>query len=567
MLEFDEAKKILNYYGFINNNIEPILCISDNSLGIYATFKTSYGHLSRFIKIEEKESLENFLKLYVAYRKKIDDKKMLVEFDNYEELSPIIKFLYNNKEVSVNNLNKIFNDVEEEKIKIEKEKNHENNLELLNIIYSKIRFFIQEAKALETDVINTISKYLDDLTDFLDLIGSEEEVQPVDINTYDFQNYEQDITNLLSKFKNDKDDNFQKYFDKAINIYENILLDTTYEHNLYLKEFYDYEIIKLKEKTNLFDKYEKIRYTRSFKKEKVNNFFEYLEKYCKETKVISKNSIVKNRKDEVSILLKELKSKDVDELKYHFNLTNKIKVDKKTVDKKIEESDLEKYYSELSLNEKRTNLILSSPIKELINDINSLNDNNKLEVILKEQYYLKKFKEIYEIMSSNDNNAFVRKFLKNIQIDSLEEFIISIIDIANNIHKNVIYIPKSSIIKYKVGVFLKEGYINASIKDNYPTNNRGMNNYIISTLSLKMPAYYSSRIVKINEEDNTLSIVKNKDIITFNMKNFIVSNKENIKVNNYIIDKRKNSKNAKFKIFNDKIYITSKIIKDGDKNE
>lgn len=66
-----EAKEIMKFYGFINDNIEPTLCQKNDDIGIFATFKTDYGHLSRFIKFSNKDEMKDFMTLYLYYRKNL----------------------------------------------------------------------------------------------------------------------------------------------------------------------------------------------------------------------------------------------------------------------------------------------------------------------------------------------------------------------------------------------------------------------------------------------------------------------------------------------------------------
>ncbi|MBE6160917.1 MAG: hypothetical protein E7158_01675 [Firmicutes bacterium] len=575
MLEFNDAKKILKYYGFINNNVEPILCEKDNLVGIFATYKTKYGHLSRVLTFKTKKSFENYLKMYLWYRKEIDNDNVYVEFDNYENLTPEISFFNGRQEVTVDTLNN--NNKNEELIKEEKveelvvDTTHEDNLALLNVIYSKIKFFIQEAKALETDVINIISNYLDDLSEFLDQIDSEEDVMPVEMVAFDAQLYENQICTLLTNFKNDSDDNFNRYFDEAVKIYGNILLDSNYVHNMYLKDFYENEILKLEEKKELCRKYEKEKNSKTLKKLKINSLFDYIDKYAKNNKFISKNTIIKKRNSVVSNIINELTDKSIEELKYHYNIVDYVinrEVDMEqgeTLDlEDFNKYDLHEYYNNLTSREKSINLILSSPIKELINDLRGIKKGSKIETVIKEKHFYKKFNDVYELLSSDDNYAICKKYLKNINLDSLEEFIESVVKVKNSIHKNTLMMPTSTIFKYKIGVFLNDGFINASVDQNFPNNNRGSNNYVVSESKTHIPVYFSDKIVKIDEVDNTVKVVKNDDIVTFNINGYEIVDKKELKVNNYELKKNKKSNSIDFKIFSEKKYITSSLDKNGD---
>ena len=571
MLDFNDAKKILKYYGFMNNSVEPILCEVDNLVGIFATYKTKYGRLSRVLTFKTKKSLENYLKLYLWYRKEIDNENVYVEFDDYEDLIAKVKFFNNKQEITLDTLDNNKEEQKEEIEELEIDTTHEDNLALLNVIYSKIKFFIQEAKALETDVINIISDYLDDLSDFLDQIESEEDIMPVEIVSFDSQSYENQISTLLANFKNDNDINFKQYFDESVQIYKNILLDSNYIHDLYLKDFYENEIAKLAEKKELCKKYKKEKNSRTLKKQKINNVFDYIEKNEKNNIFISKNAIVKKRNSMVESIIKDLTEKNIEELKYHFNIVEYIT--NREVDMEQDETldledfnkyDLHEYYNNLAPREKSINLILSSPIKELINDLLGIKKGSKLETVIKEKHFYKKFNDVYEILSNDDNYAICKNYLKNINLDSLEEFIESVVKAKNSIHKNTLMLPASTIFKYKIGVFMNNGYINASVGQTFPTNNRGLNNYVVSESNVNIPVYFSDKFIKIDEVDNTVKVVKNDDIITFNINGYKVRNKKELTVNNYELKKNKKSNNIEFKLFSEKKYITSNLDKNGD---
>lgn len=575
MLEFNEAKRILKYYGFISESIEPKLCKKDGNVGIFVTFKTKYGHLSRFIVFKSGKSLEDFLKIYLWYRKEINNDSVLVEFDDYEKLTPKIKFMSNGKEINNNfNKNEILEDTIEQLIV---DTTHEENLALLNVIYTKIKCFIQEVKELEADLINVISNYLDNLIDYLDLIESDEEVEAIKINSMEYKKYENKINKILINFKNDSDENFQNYLNAAIGIYNEILLDADYEHNLYLLEFYKEEIKKLATKTDFYNKYisEKEKNSKSLKKKNITDFFDYLEKNYSNSNTVNKDTVLNKKNKEAENMLDELLNSSSEELKIRYNIIEES--DDRTVDleqkevlgtEELNKYELQEYYKNLSFREKTINILLSSPIKELINIVINISKKDKVSIILNEKHYSKIFEEVYEILSNDDNFAISRKYLKPIKLDSLEEFISSVVNVANSIHNNTFKMPIDTTLKYKIGVYLDNGYINASILNNYPVNNRGLNNYCISNTNVEIPVYYANFILKINEEDNVLKVINNDNIVTFDMKGLKINNKEELKVNNYILKIVKNKKQIEynFVLFNKKIYVTSNLDRNGDKN-
>ena len=566
MLQIKEAKNILKYYGFINENIEPILCEYENNVGLFITFKTKYGHLSRCITFKSKKTLENFLKLYIWYRKEISNPDVYVEFDNYEVINPKVKFFKDKEELN--------NDILMEKEEIanvetlEINTTHDENLELLNIIYTKVKCFIQEAKSLESDLIDIISNYLDSLVDYLDMIGNKEEVEDVTIIPFDGQKYEENINKILTNYKKESDENIEKYVKCAIDIYNEILLDENYENDLYYLEFYKEELNKIKELSRLFDEYkkEKINNQRALKKKGIKSYEDYVDKNFVDTN-ISKNDVIQKRHEDVEKILKDLKNNSVYNLKKIFKIIDVEEqqpqetevLDLNTIDMK----DLKEYFKGLTIKEKTINLILSSPLKELINYVTPIDSADKYETIINEKKYYKKFYDMYEILSSDDNFSVCRKYLKPIDLDTVDGFIKSIIKVSNNIHYNTFELDKNIILKYKIGVLIDNGYLNASLSNSYPVNSKGLNNYYISESDVKLSVYYANKILTL-DTDNLLTVNSNKDVITINMENLSISNKQKIKVNNYVF---KNAKKNDFKLFNEKIYTISKIQGDVDIDE
>ena len=319
MLELKETKNILKYYGFMSNNVEPIACEYEGMAGLFITFKTKYGRLSRCITFKTKKALENFLQLYLWYRSEINNPEVYVEFDNYETINPKIKFYKSNEEITNEALE------EEKEIKnvetLEVITPHDEDLELLNVVYTKIRCFVQEAKTLEADLIDVVSNYLDKLTDYLDLIQNDEQVEDVEIVPFDSTDYETKITNILTNFKKNKDDDVELYLNTAINIYNEILLDETYENDLYYLKFYQEETKKINELSRLYDEYnkEKAKNPRGLKKQKIKSYEDYVTEYFNDTDVDRQNIIDKRHK-EVDKLLKELENKSVEELKIQYKI-------------------------------------------------------------------------------------------------------------------------------------------------------------------------------------------------------------------------------------------------------
>lgn len=562
MLSIKDAKDILNYYGFVSDSVEPTLCQNEKDVGIFATFKTKYGHLSRFIKFETKQEMKDFLGVYLWYRKNINDDKLSVEFNDYEKLTPKIRFIFNNIEVTSSNLNDIkISDSKVEELVIDT--TLEDNRALLNIILEKIRTTLKEIDNFQNDLEDTILEYKEKVKLFNKFIGNNENNKII-LNKINTDKYYDEINEISVSYNNDTDGSFTNYFSKVLELYEEVLLNESYLDNLYLFEYYREQIRVLDLKISLYKKYnEEINNQKNklFKSKKVQmTFEEYLNNAGIEEQYINKEEIIFNKKTESENSLIQLKNNSIDELKLIYKI---VIPEPKKVEEKIEEiniidvDSLNYYFMSLTKQDRNNILALSSPLKDLINLIISIEVKDKRNIVLNEKYYKNKFVEMHEILSSKDNYAATRKYLKFLKLDSLEDFLDSLIDFTNNINITPFALPKNTVLKFKMGVFLNQGYINASINNNYPVNSKGFNNYCFATTLIDIHAYYSPYILKL-DEDNILVALENDNVITFDLQGLKFVDKNEQKVNNYML-KKKDNDDFSFVLFNEKNYINSKI--------
>ena len=110
--------------------------------------------------------------------------------------------------------------------------------------------------------------------------------------------------------------------------------------------------------------------------------------------------------------------------------------------------DLE--FNNLSKEARNECLIVSSPLKELINIIINFDSSKDIyNTMMKEEYYKNKFNEMYVVLSNKDNYVLARKYLKLIKLDTLEEFVNSLIDFCtiniNNVKAYSSFLQDSSV--------------------------------------------------------------------------------------------------------------------------
>lgn len=548
-----EAKEIMKFYGFINDNIEPTLCQKNDDIGIFATFKTDYGHLSRFIKFSNKDEMKDFMTLYLYYRKNLKKDNLKVVFDDYEDLSPKISFYYNNIKINKNNiidLKIIDNPVE----KLEIDTTLDDNKKLLEILKNKIYDFIKIIKETEEKATKISEEYYLKIEEFAKISGENLEKDKIEIKKIN----EESINKRLQLLNSDVNDhNFMKKFDEILKIYEDVMNDSKYIENLYLIDYYSQEINKINQLIDKFNKYQELLNKKSKLFKKKITFMQYIEENPVISNNIDKQSIIEDNHVKSSNELIEWKNNSVDDLKSIYGITKKV-LDSSILKNclKTQKEDLDNYFESLSMKERNQAIFLSSPLKELVNIIVNYGNEDLISAIFNEKYYRNKFNEMYEILSNKDNYLLTRKYLKMLRLDSLEEFVSSIIDFTKNINIKPYTLKNDDVLKYKMGVFLKKGYINASLLNNYPINNRGDNNYYVSSIKNPINVYYSPYIIKIDESNNLIAS-KNSDIVTFDINNLKIVDKSEIKVNNYILRREKLDKEVKYSyiLFNEKVYL------------
>lgn len=548
-----EAKEIMKFYGFINDNIEPTLCQKNDDIGIFATFKTDYGHLSRFIKFSNKDEMKDFMTLYLYYRKNLKKDNLKVVFDDYEDLSPKISFYYNNIKINKNNiidLKIIDNPVE----KLEIDTTLDDNKKLLEILKNKIYDFIKIIKETEEKATKISEEYYLKIEEFAKISGENLEKDKIEIKKIN----EESINKRLQLLNSDVNDhNFMKKFDEILKIYEDVMNDSKYIENLYLIDYYSQEINKINQLIDKFNRYQELSNKKSKLFKKKITFMQYIEENPVISNNIDKQSIIEDNHVKSSNELIEWKNNSVDDLKSIYGITKKV-LDSNILKNclKTQKEDLDNYFESLSMKERNQAIFLSSPLKELVNIIVNYGNEDLISAIFNEKYYRNKFNEMYEILSNKDNYLLTRKYLKMLRLDSLEEFVSSIIDFTKNINIKPYTLKNDDVLKYKMGVFLKKGYINASLLNNYPINNRGDNNYYVSSIKNPINVYYSPYIIKIDESNNLIAS-KNSDIITFDINNLKIVDKSEIKVNNYILRREKLDKEVKYSyiLFNEKVYL------------
>ncbi len=554
MIERAQARKILEYYGYTQANIEPFLYCENGVAGLFVTLKTKYGHLSRLLKFESEDKLKKFLKIYTWYRKNLKSEFVTVSFSDYINLSPEVKFFYKDhelNEINVMDVESLDKPVEELVI----DTTVDENIELSNVVIDLIQSFFDEIKDAQQELKNVFQEFMNKLDEYGNYFSVDKDKKLVSNSTI-FDNYNNAIKINIEQNTN----SFEKDFNDLIDVYKKVQLDTNYIDNLFLISFYNEEIRYMNDILNEYKIYNNLKESDFKKKYKKKNvpFDVYLS-----DKNIAKNQtnkeIIKSDKEILADKnIEQFKNKSISHLKSIFNIVKEPIKEEKVITKELTHDekymDIASEFNNNSIEQRNMILAINSPIKSLINILYTI-DKNKIGVEYVKSNYFDDFNDLYIILSNQDNYAKTRKYLKFIKLDFFDEFIQSIINMFNNFEFISTRLNYELDINFKLGTIKNAYIINASVENEYPINNKGKNNYCHSKLKANSSFIYSPYIIKI-DDDNCIYAEKNMSIININLNNYKVSIINKILVNNYSMKKDINSSEGKiqFPLFSEKQY-------------
>lgn len=540
-MDISVAQKLLKQFGFNDNTVEPILCEHESSVGLFVTLKTKYGHLSRFLPFETEQELKDFLHVYSWYRKRIKNDDMIVSFDEYETLSPTVNFIYKDQILSVTNVYTIER-LEQPIEQLEIDTPQDENLKLLEIVIGDIRGFYIEIDEAYEHANRVFLKYKNTLKDYIQIVKKRKQFEDIEIKQIDKNEIENKILEIKGNAINADEYQFLDFLQQMVALLQEVKCHPIYLEYLYIIEYYQDVTEKL---INIINNYEQ-------EKEPNKLFRKNNPAIVLEESNINKEEIIEKRKIQVENELISYKTHSLEELKVLHGIKEAVYKAPVTFEQKekLNSKDLNDYFSSLSNEEKRVALTFSSPLKELFNLLYHYKDEENIYSALLND---KQYKETYQILSHQDSYVVAKKYFPFLQLDSLEEFIDSMISFYKTISLKPYILPFETEISFKVSEEMNQGLINASIENNFPTNNKG-NNYCITTLPKSVGVFYSPYHLWINT-DNILMVEENNSLITFELSYFTKENEKEIKVVNYEIKKGKMENEFKFPIFSKKIYV------------
>lgn len=430
-MTIEEAYNVGKKYGFTFNGIGPSLSIIDKNIGICLNLlDQKYGYLKRNITFDNIDDLDNFLKKYSFYLRNKDKESIFLSLDDYEISNPNVYYSFdiareNKKAVELTN----------KKLLIEDIKSFLNNFYLG---FDKIKAEIKEKLLIEQDYYNKLNYYKKLLykaynQDF------EENIIKADESVID------KITIILENFKNEQSITISSLIDGSLNSIEGFYkeLISKCQKLLLSKEILSilYEKKEFEHNTKLLNQMIDYLINNPTLTDKTQTDLQTIKDIEKPVETFE--SFKTSYEERIKELYSKIDLNNV--LSYNSTMYKTApvvyEVYKEAAKVPADIGKLKDLYNNLDEVNKRALNLLYSPIKPILNYIieQAYKKNTSFN------FQKREFKNIYdEIVSSlelSENLVFKLKYFRDINLNSYEEFIKSLVKVAKIICSSYLRLP------------------------------------------------------------------------------------------------------------------------------
>ncbi len=552
MLDIAQTLKILNSYNINSHKYGPTIYQNNDKIGICLDIKDqTFGFLTRAFTFSDTIELENFLKQFFWHKNNGDKHNIYISLDNYSTKEPSIKYIYNNIELTIDNMLNFnaFLDQKKQQLNESEEKEYcLKNIDALTkylIDFKKLKYNIKtEKNSLKLQENDLKFELLTNLTIYYGKDNNlEKKAVSLENNLPD-----QDIPLLENNAKNIANkplEDIKNYLNSLIEITKLEELDEKNLINIYSNSVYKYNIEILNKQIEFVKN--KISSEKNFnvKGSKIHNIDAELKSLLK-SNVAPTNINVFLQDNRDRILTKF--SKITNPLNAYETISgNNLNYSKKEIilstPKQDIINDLNTKYNELD-NAIKTNLILYNSIYKSI--CNFIVNNNYPEInIIKQNfdfnYY---YNSIDEIVHNENNSHYLVKYFSRIKFTNLDSYITSLIEICKTLENT-----------------------NFNIIDNLQVFNLSeSNHYKLLTIN---PIYndYEKVYLTTIPKNTSLIYIPEKIEIDEESKEIITTNSNNIYIKCNITDQNTTTNVHKYHKLdepynNSSIYITKDLILD-----
>lgn len=530
MFNLENILKTLNSFNINSHKYGPTIYQKNHELGICIDIKdTVFGFLTRKFIFDNNQALEDFLKKYTWYKQNAKEYNIELSLDKYDTECPNIKYTYNNKELTLEemlNFKNIKNEKEAKLINDEskniyltnireltnylielKKKNYQNKVDKNNL---KIK-----ENDLKFELIQALSLYYGQNKNLEKKAVSLESLIP----SNDIALLESNLSNISNKSVEE----IKEYLKSLINITKEEELDDKNLINTYSNSIYKYNI-EILNKQILFVK-NKITSEKNFnaKGSKIHNIDEELKSFLKNnvapTKIevyIAENKKIINDKYEKITDIKDA---------YSIISGNKLAFASLNMPTSFNKDnvilDLTDKFHKLDKKAQAHLTLYNSFYKRICNYI--INNNYNIDNLKNEFNLQEYFQELEDIAYNENNSHYLINYFNFLNFKTLNDFINSLIEICKTV-ASVEFSPLSDIKAFGKS----DNNIYKKLSTN-PIYNNIEEAYLVTITPINKILFIPNSI-EMDDETKELSIVSTNSIY---LKSNIMKTNNKVVVNKY----------------------------------
>ncbi len=417
-MTLENAYKIGTKYGFTFNGVGPSLSIVNGKAGVCLNLlDDNFGYIKRNFSFDDASEFEEFLKKYHYYLHNREKENIFLTLDNYEEKDPLIIYSYEHEDIE------------------KKEIEFKNKELLLKDMKSFLSNFVDDIDLLRGDIAEKIlieQDYYNKLDYYQKLLYKayneeyDEELMHADkevldsfndrVKEFDL-NHKRDLSSIITEniSKKELEDEYTKLYEDC----KSFLEDETYISLLFDK-------VKFKNNIDILD--EMINYLLN-NPEISDSTEEDLAGIKENTPEVEYEEYKEEYHDKYLAKYDDIKE-DYNEKIFGAPKVEYLEFKRRTIGEEKRILDLKYLYDNLDDDQKIAVGLIHSPLKSI------------LLYVIEQAYFKNKkfnferedFKHIYETLvnglKNSENLVFKLKYFRNINVDSYDDFIKSIVKAA-----------------------------------------------------------------------------------------------------------------------------------------
>ncbi len=451
MLKNEQILKILKKYGFYSLNRAPYLYCKEDKWGVCFSWPNlHYGNLERVLFFNDELALEEEVFKYWWYLNNKNKYSIVVEFDDYEILNPKVFYRYKNAILTMDlmkNFEKEKGLIVDEGVLLKKKQFFRTAEILISILKEKFRIqnetyfevlgLYKTLKALNKEYEKKINEYNKSKTEVFD--GCET------LDDYDgSENFSEVLLHKLSSLETFEEIN--SFIGELLLYLKDLDLSEVNLHNLYLLNYYPFQIEDMKKKIDILD--QSIKNKKKIFNAK-QNILEEINKVDKESnckQLLDINLYVKNERKLILEKYDNCENIERDFLGDYFINVDNLKINIPDVLESGEDctsfereellKDLQLKYDRLSKIEKDASHIATSFLSECLNyliNIKGFDQMSTKEIIeqLTKDKSINCFNEAFKLLDNYLNTKYRVKYMSILKVTSFENFIESLKETIN----------------------------------------------------------------------------------------------------------------------------------------